>query len=283
MLKLKNVRQCFMPDSLQEAVDILRDSQGKAAIVGGGLDLTVFPRPYIEKLIFLDKLHLNYIKEKNSEIRIGATVTITDMERSLLIKNYLRGRVKEILGEVASQLLRNQITIGGSIARGHPYSDIIPLVYALRGRIVLSDGKDDEELLIDDFYKENFRELLKNKIVTEIRLKEYDDSYRFGIKRFVRNATDIPLLNVALLIKVEKNIIKDASISLGSRPGIAYRFIKGEEFLKGKKITKELAEDFQEFTEENVDVGGDARLSKTYRKHLAGVYSKNILLNLMEV
>lgn len=279
MLKLKNVRECFMPDSLQEAINILRDSQGKAAIVGGGLDITVFPRPYIEELVFLDKLHLNYIKEENDEIRIGATVTITDMEKSLVIKNYLEGKVGEILGEVASQLLRNQITIGGSIARGHFYSDIIPIVYALRGKIVLSDGKDNEEILVDDFYNGNFRELLKNKIITEVRLKRYDDTYRFGMRRFVRNATDIPLLNAAMLVKVEGNIIQDASISLASRPANAYRFVRGEEFLKGKKISEELAEDLQKFTEEDVDVSGDSRLSKTYRKHLAGVYLKNILLS----
>ncbi len=283
MLKLKNVQRCFMPDSLQEAANILRDSRGKAAIIGGGLDVTVFPRPYIEQLIFLDKLHLNYIKEENSEVKIGATATITDVEKSPIMKNYLKGKVKEVLGEIASQLLRNQITIGGSIARGHFYSDIIPIVYALRGKIVLSDGRKNEELLIDDFYKENFRELLKSKIVTEIHLKKYGDTCRFGMKRFLRNATDIPLLNVAMLVKIEKNIVQEVSISIGSRPATAYRFVRGEDFLKGKSFTKELAEDFQEFTENNVDVSGDARLSEAYRKHLAGIYLKDILLSFMEI
>ncbi|MEA3312788.1 MAG: FAD binding domain-containing protein [Caldisericota bacterium] len=279
MLKLKNVKSCFTPNSIQEAVDILKKSDGKAVIVGGGLDITVFPNPTIEQLIFLNKLGLTYIREDDENIKIGATSTITDVAKAPVMQNYLKGKVKIALTELASELLRNQITMGGSIARHHFYSDILPALYALRAKIMVSGGEFVEEFFIDDFYRNDLKVLMESCIVVGVHLNKYDDSFQFGSKRFVRNATDIALLNMAILAQIEEDIIKDISISVGSRPGPAYRFEQGEAFLRGKKLTKVLAEDFGLFTKSNVDVAKDMHLSREYRQHIAGIYTKEILLD----
>ena len=279
MLKLKNVKSCFTPNSIQEAIDILKKSDGKAVIVGGGLDITVFPNPIIEQFIFLNKLGLTYIREDDENIKIGATSTITDIAKAPVMQNYLKSKVKIALTEIASEPLRNQITMGGSIARHHFYSDIIPALYASRAKIMISDGELVEEFFVDDFYHNDLKALMETHIVVGVHLNKYGDSFQFGTKRFVRNATDIALLNMAMLVQIEEDIIKDVSISVGSRPGPAYRFEKGEAFLRGKKLTKALAEDFESFTKSNVDVAKDMRLSKEYRQHIAGIYAKEILLD----
>lgn len=279
MLKLKNVKSCFTPNSIQEAIDILKKSDGKAALVGGGLDITVFPNPTIEQFIFLDKLGLTYIREDDENIKIGATSTITDIAKAPAMQNYLKGNVKIALAELASELLRNQITIGGSIARHHFYSDIIPVLYALRAKIMVSDGELIEGFFVDDFYRNDLKALMETCIVVGVHLNKYADSFQFGSKRFVRNATDIALFNMAILAQIEEGIIKDVSISVGSRPGSAYRFEQGEAFLRGEKLTKVLAKDFESFTKSNVDVAKDMRLGKEYRQHLASIYAKEILLD----
>ncbi len=279
MLKLKNVKSCFTPNSIQEAIDMLKKSDGKAALVGGGLDITVFPNPIIEQFIFLNKLGLTYIREDEENIKIGATSTITDIAKAPVMQNYLKGNVKIALAEIASELLRNQITIGGSIARHHFYSDIIPALYALRATIMVSDGELIEGFFVDDFYRNDLKTLMETCIVVGVHLNKYDDSFQFGLKRFVRNATDIALLNMAILAQIEEGVIKDVSISVGSRPGPAYRFEQGEAFLRGEKLTEVLAKDFESFTKSNVDVAKDMRLSKEYRQHLAGIYAKEILLD----
>ena len=279
MLKLKNVKSCFTPNSIQEAIDILKKSDGKAALVGGGLDITVFPNTIIEQFIFLNKLGLTYIREDEENIKIGATSTITDIAKAPVMQNYLKGSVKIALAEIASELLRNQITIGGSIARHHFYSDIIPTLYALRATIMVSDGELIEGFFVDDFYRNDLKALMETCIVVGVHLNKYDDSFQFGSKRFVRNATDIALLNMAIFAQIEEDIIKDVSISVGSRPGPAYRFEQGEAFLRGEKLTEVLAKDFESFTKSNVDVAKDMRLSKEYRQHLAGIYAKEILLD----
>ncbi len=283
MLKLKGVEEVYYPTSIKEAVGLLRKEKDVTEVVGGGLDISVLPNPRIKYLIFLDKLGLKYIKETDDKIKIGAMSSITDIVNAEPIKNYLGGKVREILSEIATELLRNQITIGGSLGKREPYSDIVTLLYGLNAKVVLSDGEWDEELGISDLYKENFRKGLKERIIKEVILDKYEiGKYFFSMKRHVRNATDIALLNEAILLEKDGKTIKNAIVAIGARPKPAYLFREGMEFLKGKEISQELADEFGKFTESNVDTGTDTRTTAEYRAHLSGVFAKRIILEALE-
>jgi carbon-monoxide dehydrogenase medium subunit len=282
MLKLREVEECLYPQSIQEATIMLQERGDKARIVGGGLHLAVFPNPSIKTLIFLNKLNLNYVKETDSKIIIGAETTISSLAESSVMKKYLKGYVKNILDHIASQLLRNQITIGGSIAQREPYSDITTILMALNANVVFTDGKNDSKVNINSFYKSNFREMLRGIIIREVELEKFDQTHKFGMERFVRNATDIPLLNFAILSKIENNIIKESTVIIGSRPGPAEKFVKAEEYLKEKPLKDTIVKEFKTFVSQNADVEGDVRVSKEYRSNIAGVFGQNILQRFME-
>ncbi len=283
MLKLKGVEEVYYPTSVKEAVDLLRKNKDVTEVVGGGLDISVLPNPRIKYLIFLDKLNLNYVKDAGEKIKIGAMSSITDMINAEPLKDYLHGRVKEILSEIATELLRNQITVGGSLGKREPYSDIVTLLYGLNAKVVLSDGEWDEELGINDLYRENFRKGLKERIIKEVILEKYDTGkFFFSMKRHIRNATDIALLNEAILIEKDGNKIKNAIVAVGARPKPAYLFREATEFLKGKELSKELAEEFGKFVESNVETGTDTRTTTEYRAHIAGVFAKRIILESLE-
>ncbi len=281
MLKLKEVGECLYPESIGEAVNLLKERGDKARIVGGGLHLSVFPNPAIKSLIFLNKLKLNYTEERGESIAIGATTTISELAESHVMKNFLNGKVKKILDSVASELLRNQITIGGSIAQREPYSDIATLLLALEANIVYHNGTSLEKININDFYAKNFREMLKSILIKEVELPKYGAKCKFGMERFVRNATDIPLLNLAVLVYLNNGTIEKASVVAGARPGPSERFVRGEEFLHDKPIEISTANDFKRFISENIPVEGDVRVGKDYRKHIAGVFAERIIASFM--
>ena len=282
MLKLKEVEQCLYPTTIEEAAKLLKESGENTRIVGGGLHLTAFPNPQIKTLIFLNNLKLNYLKETDKEISIGATTTISELANATAMSEYLKGNVKKLLQSIASELLRNQITTGGSVAQREPYSDIASLLLVLNARIVLNDGEKESTIPLYDFYKSDFRAILKRSIIKEVLLEKFDSSYKFGMERFTRNATDIPLLNLGILLQVKEGIIKNASVVVGARPGPSEKFVEAEEFLNGKIFSNGLAEKFGEFIEKNVDVAGDIRIGKEYRAHIAGVFAKRILAEFME-
>ncbi len=284
MLKLKGVEEVYYPTSIKEAVGLLRKDKNATEVVGGGLDISVLPNPRIKYLIFLDRLNLNYVKDTGDKIKIGAMSSITDMINSDVLKGYLNGKVREILSEIATELLRNQITVGGSLGKREPYSDIVTLLYGLNAKVVLSDGEWDEELGINDLYKENFKKGLKERIIKEVILEKYDTGkFFFSMKRHVRNATDIALLNEAILIEKDGNKkIKNAIVAVGARPKPAYLFREAMDFLKGKELSKELAEEFGKFVESNVKTGKDTRTTAEYRAHLAGIFAKRIISESLE-
>lgn len=282
MLKLKGVEDVYYPVSIREAVRLLRKDKENSEVVGGGLDISTLPNPKIKHLIFLDKLGLKYIKKTDEGIKIGATNSITSVKNAEVMSGLLKGKVKEILNEIATELLRNQITFGGALGKREPYSDIVTLLVALKAKVVLSDGEWDEELSIVDFYKGHFRQLIKDRIIKEIILNNFGSSYFFSMKRLVRNATDIALLNMGILLKLSEKNIVDATVSVGARPKPAYLFEDAMNFLKGKTLSKDLAVEFGTFVEKNVDVDKDSRTTKEYRAHIAGVFAKRILLSALE-
>jgi len=275
MLKLKNVEECFYPKTLEEAIAILREKGDKAKVVGGGLHLTVFPNPQVQYFIFLDNLGLNYIREENGTVSIGATVTINNAAKSDLIKGLFNGNLSSALSLIASELLRNQITFGGSVAQREPYSDIATILLALDAEVVYFDGSEHTEK-IDEFFEADFRAKLKDAIIKEVRFKKFDSSYKFGMERHVRNATDIALLNMAMLAQIEENKIKDIIVSYGSRPMPAIRFKALEDFLKGKDL-REAVKEVYSFAKENADVKGDIRRDEQYRRELTSVFAKRLL------
>ncbi len=283
MLKLKGVEEVYYPSSLKEAVGLLRKDKDHTEVVGGGLDISVLPNPQIKYLVFLDNLGLNYVKEFDSAIKIGAMASITKAVNSEALKGYLKGSVRNILSEIATELLRNQITFGGSLGKREPYSDIVTLLYGLNAKVVLSDGEWDEEIAVKDLYRENFRKALKERIIKEVLLPKYDESkFFFSMKRLTRNATDIALINEAILLEKEGKTVKRATVALGARPKPAYLFAEAADFLKGKELSESLAKEFGAFVKKNAETGTDIRTTAEYRSHIAGVFAKRIILEALE-
>ncbi|MDI6600679.1 MAG: FAD binding domain-containing protein [Thermoanaerobacteraceae bacterium] len=275
-MRLTSIEQCFKPETLSEAVTIIRDYKGKAAIVGGGLNITTERDESIKALVYLDKIGLKHITEDEDEIRVGSRVSVNEFINSPIIEDYLNGSVCDAIREISSELLRNQMTIGGSLVKGRPFSDIATMFLALRAVVIMFDGEKDIRMSLDEFYDSG--QLLNDMIIKEVCLRKYDSSHHFGMERFTRTATDIPLLNLAILLKLDNGLIEDASIASGSLKSPTSRFEKGESYLKGKKVGRETADDFFSYVRDNLNTLNDYRLSSEYRKELAGVFARRILL-----
>ncbi len=277
MQRLKGVEECLYPKTLEEAASFLKVKGDNARIVGGGLHLTAFPNPSIRTLIFLNNLNLSYVKLQDNFLHIGALTTISEFAENSHIRNLFHGNLSYISGNIASELLRNQITFGGSVAQREPYSDIANILLTLNAKVVLHDGEKEEKIPIEELYNKEFRVILKKKVIKEVFFENFGNEFNFYMERLLRNATDIPHLNFAMLVKMEQNKILETRIFVGARPSAPYRFILLEDFLKGKKLDEKLAEKAEEFAKENVEVDQDIKIGKEYRKVTAGIFAKRIL------
>lgn len=274
---LKNVREWFYPESIEEAYELIKKYDLKGEIVGGGLDIVWRDRSDIECLIFLEKIPLNYIKIEDSSIKIGATTTIGSIERYGELKNFLRGSFINSISKVATPILRNIMTVGGTIARGYGWSDILTIFITLKSKIKIYYGAYKtislEEFI--DFKKEN-----KKFIIVEIEFPNFNSNYFFSYIRFTRTSADIPLLNEGVLLKISDGVIQEANILLGGRPNFPVHLKKIEEYLINKKLDDENINYVKEFID--VPLFDDLRASKEYRMHLSKVLTKRNLEKIKE-
>lgn len=273
---LKNVRECFYPKTLEECLKLLNDFKEKGDIVGGGIDIVWRDRKELEYLIFLDKLGLNFIKKDEDYIIIGAATTLDELEKI----DILHGAFKKAIKSVATPILRNVITVGGTIVRGYSWSDILTIFITLEGKIKVFDG--EEKIFSLDEFLQYKKSINKKFILTEILLSNFNNSYHFSYIRFTRTSSDIPLLNEGVLIKLSNKKVEKVNIILGGRPGFPVHLKKVEENLINNELNIDLINYLKEVSINTSEVFDDMRLSMDYRKNLSGVLTKRNLIKIME-
>jgi len=108
--------------TISEAVQLLKDNPGKAKLIAGGTDLlgilknNVLPE-YPEVIINIKSIPgLDYIREDNEGLKIGALVKLEDVARSPLVKGRYQ-LLAEAAGSVATPQIRRMGTIGGNLCQ----------------------------------------------------------------------------------------------------------------------------------------------------------------------
>ena len=81
---------------------------------------------------------LNYIKNNNEYIDVGASTPLIDLE--IYIKKYYPDFTK-ILKRYGSPQIRNVGTVAGNIATASPIGDCLPLLLSLNAKVVLQGFK----------------------------------------------------------------------------------------------------------------------------------------------
>ncbi len=108
--------------TVADALELLQDCRGRSRLMAGGTDLLgllkdqVLPG-YPELLVNLKSIpELNYIKEDERGLRIGALTGLADIAVSSCVRNGYKV-LAEAAGSVATPQIRNMGTIGGNLAQ----------------------------------------------------------------------------------------------------------------------------------------------------------------------
>jgi len=108
--------------TVHEACTLLEGYKGKAVVNAGGTDLLLTLKgehllSYPEALINIKTISgLDYVKEENGVLKIGALTKLFDIEKSRLLKDRCRMLV-EAVRSVATAQIRNTATIGGNLCQ----------------------------------------------------------------------------------------------------------------------------------------------------------------------
>jgi xanthine dehydrogenase YagS FAD-binding subunit len=112
----------FNPDSLDEAVTILKRYGTRAHVIAGGTDLLgklkdeIMPK-YPEALVNIKNISgLEYIRENNGMLKIGALTRLEDIAIHAVVKQRF-GVLAQAAGRAASPHLREMGTLAGNICQ----------------------------------------------------------------------------------------------------------------------------------------------------------------------
>lgn len=265
------------PDTLDDVIFLLQRYKDKAKIIAGGTDLVVElkqDKVNPDYLISLQKVKgLNNITHNDREIRIGAMVTHSAIEKSEIIKEHYPLLI-DAVSSIGSIQVRNVATIGGNICNGAPSADTAAPLLAMDAKLLIEGTEGERVVPISEFYvgpgETTLRpdELLKEFIIA-IPTTTLCSKY---IKYSRRKAMELPLLGVAVVIYInDDETCADAAIALSLSCPIPVRIEEAELHVKGKPLLLSIWQQAGCIAEHNSSCRTSFRTTSDYRENLIRV------------
>jgi len=267
-------KRYFAPRYVSELKKTIKRNTN-SQLLSGGTDLSLLvtkDRKDINSIIYMNSIkELNYIKNNNKYIEVGATTPLTDFE--IYIKKYYPD-FNKILKRYGSIQIRNVATIAGNIATASPIGDNLPLLLALDSKVVLQGIKKNKIIPINDFFI-NYRKtkLKEGQFIHSIRIPIFNKNIFKAYKISKRFDDDISSVCAAFNLTIENKKIKDIKIAYGGMAATPKRAIYCERVLSKSLITNKIIDKAKNALEKDFAPISDMRASGKYRKIIA----KNLL------
>lgn len=315
------------PKSLDEALGWLAEHQGEGVkILAGGTDLLVDMRskvipdghrprcqqhrtgPWharhtsaetVQWLMALSRIPgLRGIWDEDDRIRIGSMTTISDLERSPIIREKLAG-LWDGAAQLGSPLVRNRGTFGGNLCNARPAGDTAIPTLAHKGKLVIVSSRGERLVDHEDFVTGPGKtvmqedEILK-EIIFEMPAKPINSetpqlvgaSY---IKLANRKALEISVVGAAAVVHFSHKpvsgsngdssgiMISEARISLGAVAPKPLLVDEAGKWLAGKKFTEETIAEAAAIARQTARPITDHRGVAEYRQMMVEVLVKRAL------
>ena len=272
---MKNVSY-FAPATIKEALKILEEHGPQVSVLAGGTDLVrdmilEFKVPKI--IMWIGLLKLEYIKEENGLIRIGAATRMETAGASFLLQERAAA-VARAAGKMASPSVRSLATLGGNLCTASPAADPGCALLGLRAEVVLSSLKGVRTVPLDDFYLGPKKTVIRpDELLTEILViptgKGEGSSY---LKIGRRQALTLAVLNATSRIKLDEGgKVESVSIVVGAAAPTLLRITKAENMLTGEKLTEEAIQEAGEISVNEIKPIDDVHGTIWYKKRTTKV------------
>jgi len=266
------------PRTLDEALHLLAAG---AKPLAGGMSLIPMMKLRLaapEHLVDLGKLKdLNYVREADGALRIGATATHTDLESSPILraKCPLLAETAAAIGDVQ---VRNMGTIGGSVAHADPAADYPAALQALEAKLVLKGTKSERIVTAADFFVDAFTTSLQpSEIICEVIVPMETAGTGTSYQKMPQPASGFAIVGVAARVRRSAGKIALVRIAVTGLSNRAYRAAAAEQTLEGKVGSAAETQNAAALVSQGVDANSDLHASAEFRRHLAVVHAARAL------
>jgi CO/xanthine dehydrogenase FAD-binding subunit len=272
------------PETVDEAVGILRERGSAACVLAGGTDVMVRLRrgmvpPVCTTLISVHRIAgMRGCRRVDGEIVIGAATTASDLIRDPLVAG-CAPILARVADRLASTQIRNVATVGGNLVNASPAGDLISPLLLLDARLLLVSAKGRRTVPVEEFFTAPGETVLQpNEILVEVRfdVPPTERVFRFD-KAGTRPAMECSVVTVGLAFTPRRDRFTAVRVAFGSLAPTPLRGRKTEAALEGQRLVPEVVERAVAAAENEVSPISDVRGSACYRRGLTGVFLGRLL------
>jgi CO/xanthine dehydrogenase FAD-binding subunit len=270
----------LVPTSLEEALAMLKERQGRARVIAGGTDLIIqLKKKEVTARCLVDVTNLDELKGIELEdgfIRVGACVTHQELASSSLIRERAAA-LAEGASQVGSPQIRNMGTVGGNIVNAQPAADTVVPLMALESEVevVTATGIRREPLgglclgpgqcTVDS----------TAEILTGVWFRALGPNQGSAFERLAkRKALSLPILNAAAVVTLNNggDTFQEVRLAVGPVGPTPSRAFNAEEALRGATVEAQaIAAALELAAQEAQPRSNPLRGSQEYRQEMVKV------------
>jgi carbon-monoxide dehydrogenase medium subunit len=267
--------------SLEEAAKLLRDLGEEARLLAGGQSLIPLMKMRLARPTALIDINfipdLSGIHSDRDELRFGALTRHADIEHSEAAAAI--PIIHDCAAGIADVQVRNQGTIGGSLAEADPSGDWGAALLTLDASVRCFGPGGERVIRLEDFVKDAYTTVLEHdELVREVVVKKPPKNSGGAYVAFKRSAPVYATVSAAVQLTLDgKDSCKDARIALGCVGLTVLRATQAEAELRGKKLDAKTIQRAADAARDAAEPQSDMRGSDEYKRMLVSALVKRAI------
>ena len=271
------------PNSVDEALKLLKDHGENARVLAGGTDLLirirqglVMPSVVIglKKIQGLDRISF----DRKEGLTIGATSLLADVACHPDIQRFYPA-VAYAAGETATVQIRNMGTVAGNLCNAAPSADNAPTLIAMGAEVILARVGGVRRLPLEEFFVgPGATSIVQGEILTAIRVPVPPPRSGASYQHIsARGKVDISAVGIGATATLKGQVCEDVRIVMGAVGPTPMRAFQAEKLLIGKRLTRQQMEKAGQRASVEAKPIDDVRASADYRREMVAVLTRRAL------
>lgn len=276
---LLNVTEYYRPETLAEALQLLRRPGVKTVPLAGGTLLVGQRDDTVQAIVDLKALGLNSINKQQGRIHLGAMVTLQQLVESPLAHEIAGGILAKAAKSSAARLIRNAATVGGTLVAGPAaHADLAVALAALAAQVHLV-GEAERSVPAEDVFSQR----KPDELITEITFQQPTADAEGVFLRISRAPDDVALVQAAAVVLLQGGVCQQAHLAVGGVGMMPVRLHKTEAALHGHALDEARMAAAVSAGLADFNPPPDFRASPEYRQEVAGVLARRAVQQCADV
>ena len=273
------------PASASDVVALLGSLENAKLLAGGQSLMPMLNMRFVlpDHVIDLNRVDgLNYIRERDGGLEIGAMTRQRDIEFSDLVRR-LCPLMHEAIRQVGHRQTRNRGTLGGSLCHLDPAAELVTVAAALDATVAVAGKSGTRDIAFAAFPAGYMMPSIgMDELVTSVRFPSWPAHHGHAFVEFSRRHGDFAMVSAAVLIAEDADgKVTRASVTLGGLGPAPVRASDVERALIGERIEEKRLLEICESLR-LLDAVDDIHAPASYRRQLATVLPRRALLKAHE-